>query len=147
MSDDNSNEPKTHGMTQYQAVLQAVIDLAQIHKAASRGQVAKVTGLAFAAVDDAIKRLKKDGKIAPIVPGLYEPVPTIPPDRAISITHMPSGMIKLEIADGDALDLTSHEARTLGKLLAGLSQETSSVDNVRLLAEEIGRLKQRAGVA
>lgn len=82
--------------------------------------------------------------ILSVVPGLFEPVPTTAPDRAISVTLMPQGMVKIEFADGPDLELTSHEARTLGKLLAGMAQETAQVESYRMLAEQVARMQARA---
>jgi hypothetical protein len=136
--------PVTTRRTHYQIVLQAIIDLADVHRAASRQQLVTLTGLKFTAVDDTIKRLKEDGKILSVTPGLFEPVPSMAPDRAISVTLMPDGgTVKIEFADGPDLDLTKHEARTLGKLLAGLAQETAQVESYRILAEQVARLQAR----
>lgn len=136
--------PVTTKRTHYQIVLQAIIDLADVHRAASRQQLVTLTGLKFTAVDDTIKRLKEDGKILSVVPGLFEPVPTTAPDRAISVTLMPQGMVKIEFADGPTIDATKHEARTLGKLLAGMAQETAQVESYRMLAEQVARMQARA---
>jgi hypothetical protein len=136
--------PVTTKRTHYQIVLQAIIDLADVHRAASRQQIVSLTGLKLGAVDDTIKRLKEDGRVLSMVPGLFEPVPTTAPDRAISVTLMPQGMVKIEFADGPTIDATKHEARTLGKLLAGMAQETAQVESYRMLAEQVARMQARA---
>ena len=81
--------PVTTKRTHYQIVLQAIIDLADVHRAASRQQIVSLTGLKLGAVDDTIKRLKEDGRVLSMVPGLFEPVPTTAPDRATA-ARLPS---------------------------------------------------------
>lgn len=137
-------DPATTKRTHCQVVLQAIIDLADVHRSASRQQIATLTGLKFAAVDECVKRLKNDGLILSMVPGLFEPVPKTPPSRAITITKIPAdGRVHIEIADGPDVVLSSHEARALGRMLYGFAQEASSVDSVRALAEQLGRLEAR----
>lgn len=131
---DTSTRPKAD------FVYQTICDLSEIHKAANRARISQITGLTLTQLDDILKRLKNEGRIMSIAPGLFEPVPEMPPDRAITITQLPDGLIKIEVADGPVLELTPREARIVGRFLAGAAQELQHVDHTRHLAAQISRL-------
>lgn len=131
---DTSTRPKAD------FVFQTICDLAEIHKAANRARISQITGLTLTQLDDILKRLKNEGRIMSIAPGLFEPVPQMPPDRAITITQLPDGLVKIEVADGPMLELTPREARIVGRFLAGAAQELQHVDHTRHMAAQISRL-------
>ncbi len=104
--------------TNRQAILQCIVDLTDHNQAAARSRIIELTGLKGSIVDDHIDRLKNDNLIRTLYPGVYEPVDQTP-DRAVSVTSLNHGRLKLEIGDDVVTDLTPREALALGKLLAG----------------------------
>lgn len=124
-------------------VLQAIVELTNCHRQASRSAISRVTGLKMSQVDDCVKRLRDDGKIALVFQGVFEPVATWPEDRPISITVLPSGLVKLEIGEFLA-ELTPSEARVLGLQLSGNAMELVRMRNERELLGDLVRLQQEA---
>jgi len=106
------------GRTTRQVVFQAIVDLWNVNRQASRRAICDMTGLAMTVVDDHVKNLKDDGLIRLVVNGIFEPVDQTP-DRAISGTMVPNGKYKLEIGDV-CLDLTLREARNIALTTGGL---------------------------
>ena len=111
-------------------VYQAVVDLTNQNRPASRQLIAQWTNLKLTTVDDHVKSLKDDGLLRFVVNGIVEPVEHFPPDRAISITELPSGMVKYEIGD-DVLELTPSEARRTGRMMTGFAQDAKTLNNER----------------
>jgi hypothetical protein len=100
-------------------VFQAISDLCNAGRQASRRAICDFTGLPMSIVDDHVKNLKDDGEIRLVVNGIFELVDKTP-DRAVSGTIVPNGGYKLEIGD-IVLDLTLREARAIALLTGGLN--------------------------
>lgn len=132
---------KTNEMGSSARVLQTITDLVNVHRPASRQNIAKITGMKMSQVDDCVKRLRDDGKILLVAPGLFEPVPIWPEDRAISKTVLPTGLTKIEIGD-KYLELTPHEVRTLGLQLYGDAMELVRMRNERELLGDFAAVRQ-----
>ena len=113
-------ETTTKPMSNSQTVYQAIVDLSNASKPASRQRISQITGLRMSLVDDHIKSLKRLDKIRLVVNGVFEPVFAAQNDRAVSITFTPFGTVKLEVGD-HCLDLTLREARAVGNGTAGLT--------------------------
>ena len=111
-------------------VYQAVVDLTNQHRPASRKLIAQMTGFKLSMVDDHVKNMKNDGLLSPVVDGVVEPVEHFPLDRPISITELPSGMVKYEIGD-DVLELTPSEARRTGRMMGGFAQDAHVIRGER----------------
>jgi hypothetical protein len=126
-----------------QQVYQAIVDICNAHRTATRGVISKVTGLKMAQVDDHVKNLKDDGKIVSPVNGVFEPVAEWPEERPISKTVLPSGIVKVELGDS-YLELTPHEARTLGQMFYGEAIELIRLRNERDLTGDLVSLRQYA---
>ncbi len=103
------------------AVYQAVAELCEANKPASRQTVSEAAGKAIQIVDDHLRNLKFDGFIRLISNGLFAPVEQ-EPDRAITGTITASGRYKLEVGD-QVLDLSLREARNIGALTSGLGMQ------------------------
>lgn len=99
-------------------IYQCILDLTNTNRAATRQVISNMTGLKMTIVDDHVKRMKDDGKLISPVNGVFEPVEDAPVDRAVSITYLSNGRVKLEIGD-DCLDLTMREASNVGAATAG----------------------------
>lgn len=111
-------------------VYQAVVDLTNQHRPASRQLIAKITGLKLTTVDDHVKTMKDEGLLSFVVNGVVELVEHFPLDRPISITELPSGMVKYEIGD-DVLELTPSEARRTGRMMGGFAQDAHVISGER----------------
>ena len=100
-------------------ILKVITDLTEHGHQASRRRIVEVTGLSMGIVDDHISRLREDGVIRSLYAGLFELVDTTP-DRAVSVTALPRGQLKVEVGDDVCEALTPREALALAKLLAGV---------------------------
>ena len=120
-------------------VMQAVIDLHNAGRIATRQMLAQITCLSLGVVDDHIKRAIDDGRLRRVSPGVVEPVEVLPQSRPVSFTRLPNGMAKLEIGDV-CLDLTPGEERTIGRYTAGAAAELSALQMVRELQDEVATL-------
>jgi len=98
-------------------VMQAITDLCDANRQASRGAIVELTGLRLSIVDEHVKSLKEEGRVRSPVAGVFEPV-DVTPDRAVSGTVIPSGRFKLEIGD-HVIDLTLREARNVALVTHG----------------------------
>jgi hypothetical protein len=99
-------------------VYQAIVDLCNANRQASRKAVSDYTDLSMSVVDDHIKNLKADEVIRMVVPGIFEPVDQNP-DRAVSGTFLPGGLYKLEVGDL-VIQLTLREARSVAVVTGGV---------------------------
>ena len=100
-------------------IYQTIVDLTNTNRVCSRQVISQVTGLKLTIVDDHIKRMRDDGKLRLVVNGIVEPMEDAPPDRAVSVTYLPKGGVKLEIGDL-CIDLTLREAKNVGAATAGI---------------------------
>lgn len=102
-----------------QTIYNAIVDLCNINRAASRQTLSEVTGLKLTIIDDHVKRMCDDGKIRRVVNGVFEPTNTRE-DRAVSVTWLANGECKLEVGD-EVIELSQREARYVGSSLAGVA--------------------------
>lgn len=113
--------------TNKQIVLEAVEDLYRLEQIVTRETLADYTGLKLSVIDDRLKALVADERIARVQRGVFVPVAQHPPARAISHTELPDGTVVLDIGD-EVLHLTPREARTLGAMLGGRALQAAQVD-------------------
>lgn len=123
-------------------VYQCIVELTNIHRAASRNVIAKLTSLALHVVDEQIRQLKNTDRIRKLENGVYELVLEFPPDEAISITNLPNGLVRVEKGD-TVLDLTPSEARTMGRLFRGHAEELAAILARADTEVRIARLENR----
>lgn len=128
--------------TNRERVLQCIIDLANQRRPAARVLIAQLLNLKLSIVDDAVKRLKEDGLVRPVVPGIFEPVPQHPPSRPISKTVLTDGTTVLEIGD-TCENLTPHEAQVMGMLFHGDAVSMTYWAEERRTGEQIVRLESQ----
>lgn len=126
--------------TNRERVHQCIVDLTNQRRPAARALVAQLLNEKLSVVDDAVKRLKEDGLVRTVVPGILEPVEQFPPSRAISRTLLPDGRSKVEIGDA-VLDLTPHEAQVLGMMFMGDAQSLTYWHEERRAGEQLVRLE------
>jgi hypothetical protein len=110
--------------TNRQRTYQTILDLHHAGKPAARQLIATILNEKLSVVDEAVKRLREDGLVRTVVPGILEPVAQFPPDRPISRTTLPDGRTKIEM-DDFLIELTPHEAQVLGKMLMGDAMQLS----------------------
>lgn len=122
-------------------IYQAVVDVHNSGRAASRPVLVSLTGLSYSVVDDHVKRLVDDGRLRRVVNGVFEPVEQLPPARAVSFTKLPSGMAKLEIGD-TCIDINPSEERAIGRMLSGSAAEQTGIQNARDLADAVASLSR-----
>lgn len=114
-------------MSTKQKVLDAVEQLHALEQVVTRETLAEHTGLTLSVIDDRLKALVADGRIARVQRGVYVPVPSHPPARPISHTELPDGTVVLDIGD-EVLHLTPREARTLGAMLGGRAIQAAQIE-------------------
>ena len=86
----------------------------------TRTRIAFFAGCSQALVDDALKFLVMEEKITRVARGCYSPIQSLFESRAVSITMLNTGAIKVEVGD-TLLQLTMLEARHLGTGLLGVA--------------------------
>jgi hypothetical protein len=102
-------------------VFQAIFELCEAGKQASRRTICEASGLSMQIVDDHCRNLKTGGFIRLINNGMFAPVEQSA-DRPISGTILPSGRYKLEIGD-QVMDLSLREARLVALLTGGVGMQ------------------------
>lgn len=123
-----------------QRVLQCIVDLHNARRPVSRNLVAQHLNERLSVVDDAVKRLKEDGLVRTVVPGIVEPVEQFPPDRPISKTVLPNGWTKLEFGD-ECHQFTPHESAVIGSLFHGDYRMVATWHEERRAGAEIVQLQ------
>lgn len=110
---------KQETQTAADMVYQTIRDLQDAGKIPTREVIVEETGLRFTVVDDAIKRLRDDGRIRKVVNGVFELLDTRE-DRVVSSTVTSSGTCKLEIGDM-VIEVSRREARSIVAVLGGFA--------------------------
>ena len=106
-----------------EAVFQCIVDmtLANPRVSATRQAVAQELGVKYTLIDDHIDKLLERGRIRRVISGIFEPT-EIRPDRAVSVTTLPDGMVKLELGD-ECIELTPREIRMVLQGLGGYGMQ------------------------
>lgn len=123
-----------------QVVLQAVVELVNSGQQASRQRISSVTGLKLKTVDDTVKRLVDDGKLIRVHNGVFEPAETWPAPRAISLTILATGLLKIEV-DDTVLELSPPERRLIAQYLEGSAAEARSIRAERETAQDASEVR------
>jgi len=123
-------------------MLQVIGELHAAGRVVTRTVVTEITGQSYAVVDDHLKRLFEDGGVRRVAPGVYEPIDAMPTPRAISVTRMPGGWVKIEAGD-DILTLTPEEERMLAASIVGAAGQFHALAAGRDLADQIADLRQQ----
>lgn len=110
-----ADQPRTTN----EIIYQTIVDLTSSNRSASRQVISSIAGIKMSIVDDHIKRMVDDGRLRRVVNGIVELAESVLPDRAVSMTYLPTGGCKLEIGDV-CLDLTLREARMVGLATGGI---------------------------
>ena len=109
-------------------VLEEVIDLHAREQIVTREILADFTGRKLAIIDEALRTLVNEERVARVQRGVYVPVVQHPEARLVSLTVLPDGTVKLEIGDDHVLTLTPREARSVGVTLGGLAAQAASIE-------------------
>lgn len=109
-------------------VLEEIIDLHANEQIVTRETLADFTGRKLAIIDEALRTLVNEEKVARVQRGVYVPVVQHPVARVVSMTMLPDGTVKLEIGDDHVLTLTPKEARTVGVALGGIAAQAASIE-------------------
>lgn len=109
-------------------VLEEVIDLHAREQIVTRETLADFTGRKLAIIDEALRTLVNEQRVARVQRGVYVPVAQHPEARLVSLTVLPDGTVKLEIGDDHVLTLTPREARSVGVTLGGLAAQAASIE-------------------
>lgn len=120
--------------TTTETVLQACLELHRHQQVITRLTIERLTRLKLTIIDDRLKALVEQGKLARVLKGFYEPVAEHATARPISKTVMPDGCIKIEIGD-DVLTLTPMEDRILANLQAGAATQVAAIQAGHELAQ------------
>lgn len=125
-------------------VLQLIAEIHSGGRAASRQTVADLLEVPVVKVDEHIKKLLEAGSIRRIMPGVFEPVESMPEARPVSVTRMQGGWVKVEVGD-DMLTLTPEEERMLAMSVKGAAEQFHAMVTGRDLADQIADLRRRDG--
>lgn len=106
-------------------VLEAIYSLYESEVDVTVESLVRYTGLKTVTVNDCIKELKERDDIWSLERGVYRPKLRHEKSRAISITPLPSGTVKLEVGDV-VLDLTPREAQVVAPFFAGLNTQVAA---------------------
>ncbi len=117
---ESKSDRLTERIRSTQRVLEAVIDLSQNGRGASRTTICEFTGLHMQIVDDRIKDLKTDGRVRSLKAGLFEAVDMDPPRPVLGGIFTP-GRFRLAVGNTE-LDMTLAEALNVHMLTAGVAQ-------------------------
>ena len=109
-------------------VLEEVADLHSHEQIVTRETLADKTGRKLAVIDEALRTLVNEGKVARVQRGVYVPVVQHPQARLVTVTGLPDGTVKLEIGDDHVLTLTPREARSVGVTLGGYAVQAASIE-------------------
>lgn len=107
----------------------AILDLHVREQVVTREVLRDVTGLKLTTIDEYVKKfIEVDECLRRVKNGVFQPVITPPPARAVSTTFMPDGLVKLEVGDA-VLDLWPREARLVGMALSGPAQQFAQIQS------------------
>ena len=109
-------------------VLEEVIDLHAREQIVTREILADFTGRKLAIIDEALRTLVNEERMARVQRGVYVPVVQHPEARLVSLTVLPDGTVKLEIGDDHVLTLTPREARSVGVTLGGYAAQAAFIE-------------------
>ena len=109
-------------------VLEEVIDLHAREQIVTRETLSEFTGRKLAIIDEALRTLVNEERVARVQRGVYVPVVQHPEARLVSLTVLPDGTVKLEIGDDHVLTLTPREARSVGVTLGGYAVQAASIE-------------------
>lgn len=123
-------------------VLHVISEIHESGRAASRQTIAVLLETSVGKVDEHIKKLLEAGAIRRIMPGVFEPVAQMPVARAVSVTRMQGGWVKIEVGD-DILTMTVEEERMLAMSVKGAAEQYHAVVTGRDLADQIADLRHR----
>ncbi|RST54116.1 hypothetical protein [Variovorax sp. DXTD-1] len=123
-------------------VLQLIAEIHAAGRAASRQTVADLLEVPVGKVDEHTKKLIESGAIRRVMPGVFEPVESMPPARAVSVTRIQGGWVKIEVGD-DMLTITLEEERMLAMSVKGAAEQFHAMVTGRDLADQIADLRRR----
>ena len=123
-------------------LLQIISELHAAGRVTTRSVVKELTGKSYGVVDDHLKRLFEEGAIRRVLPGVYEPVTAMPPPRAVSVTRLQGGWVKIEAGD-DVITLTPEEERMLAASIAGAVGQFQVLAAGRDLADQLADLREK----
>lgn len=126
-----------------QEVLDFITDLHYQEQQVTRELLAERIGVRLSVIDEHLKVMTNDGRIRRVGRGVYAPMQSMPPARAMSKTLLPDGYVKIEIGD-QVLTLTPREDRMLGNLMGGAANLRTQVDFLQEAEELATNLRQIA---
>ncbi|MBV7460619.1 MULTISPECIES: hypothetical protein [unclassified Acidovorax] len=140
-------------------VWETILQLENDGRLITRRNLREVTGLSYEQIDECVKRLEDKGTVIKAGGGLIEVVPQYPAERAQSLTALPDGRVKWEMADGAEELFTPSEVRRHAMLFAGFARQFEDLemsnkalvrsaelnDQLRDVRRELRQLKQDLG--
>lgn len=136
----DENRLPMHAPLSRHVVLDTIIELHSSGRLATRQVIADILNQPPSRVDEHVKALYQDGAIRRVLPGVYEPVLAVAASRAVSITRLLDGTVKLEVGDA-CIDLTPNESRAVASMLMGTAFDFSLINSTRDLADQIAELR------
>ena len=106
-------------------VLEAIYSLYESEVDVTAEALVRYTGLKTVTVNDCIKELKERDDIWSLERGVYRPKLRHEKSRAITVTAMPDGMVKLEIGDL-VINLTPRESQIMAPYFAWLNMQVAA---------------------
>lgn len=121
MGNTEAGAPSAEVLTESstERIYQAIKDLQDRGRIATRQVLVTMTGLPMTIIDDRLKFLCSIGRVRRPVNGVFE-ADDVGEERATSATVLPNGRVKLEIGE-HVLELSPREFRNIGALGAGFT--------------------------
>lgn len=121
-------------------VYQAIVDLYNEGRQASRPRIVQLSGIPMSKVDEHVKRLADAGQIVRVTAGVYEPAQVWPAPRIVSLTEDTKGMFTFDIGD-EVLKVTPPEFRKMYFKMKGHVDNFSISEEVRQLSASLSLLQ------
>ena len=122
-----TNTATTPTKSNAEIVFEAIQDLHVHEQIVTREILAELTGLKLTTIDDRLAHLVDNGRIRRVQRGVFVPMEQHRPARPISRTLCPDGTTVLEVGD-TVMILSPREARMIGELMAGSSQQYAAIE-------------------
>lgn len=131
-------------------VWETILQMENDGRLITRRNLREATGLSYEQIDECIKRLEASDKVIKAGGGLIEVVPQYNAERAQSLTFMPDGHVKWEMADGAEEIFSPPEAYKHGMLFLAfarkyedMEQSNKALIRTAELTAEVRELRRR----
>lgn len=127
MIEDSQKASSRRDRSPTEAIYGLMCELYDLRQTITPELLAEKSGIKVSTIKDVLERLRERSRICRVRPGVYEPLGVLGEPRAISVTMVPRGGIKIEIGD-ELIRLVPEEARNLAVMLNGYGMLFAQVE-------------------